>query len=57
VVDFRSTQDSEERFEAYVDALAEAIGHADRRGPLNLLGGCRIKAFRSVQLPEPPDLG
>ena len=56
-MDFRSTQDSEERFEAYVDALAEAIGHADRRGPLNLLGGCRIKAFRSVQLPEPPDLG
>jgi len=33
-VDFLAAQDSEERFEAYVDALAGFIGHADRRGPL-----------------------
>jgi SRSO17 transposase len=33
-VDFLGAQDSEERFEAYVDALAGVIGHADRRGPL-----------------------
>jgi SRSO17 transposase len=33
-VDFLSAQDSEARFESYVDALAMVIGHSDRRVPL-----------------------
>ena len=30
----RSTDDSEQRFSAYIDGLASVIGHADRIGPL-----------------------
>ena len=33
-MDFLSAQDSEARFEGYVDALAMVIGHSDRRVPL-----------------------
>jgi SRSO17 transposase len=33
-VDFLASQDSEKRFECYIDALADVIGHADRRAPL-----------------------
>ena len=33
-MDFLSGQDSEARFEGYVDALAMVIGHSDRREPL-----------------------
>ena len=33
-MDFLSAQDSEARFESYVDALAMVIGHSDRRVPL-----------------------
>jgi hypothetical protein len=33
-VDFLTSQDSEQRFESYIDALAGVLGHADRRAPL-----------------------
>jgi SRSO17 transposase len=31
----KETADSEKRFAAYVEQLASAIGHADRKRPLN----------------------
>ena len=33
-MDFLAAQNSDERFDAYVDGLAGVIGHADRGGPL-----------------------
>jgi len=33
-VDFLTSQDSEKRFENYIEALAGVVGHADRRAPL-----------------------
>jgi SRSO17 transposase len=33
-VDLLTSQDSEKRFERYIDALAGVLGHADRKGPL-----------------------
>ena len=33
-MDFLTSQDSEQRFESYIEALAGVLGHADRRAPL-----------------------
>ena len=59
------TQGSEERFRAYVEALAEVIGHADREQPLRdycvgLLMPCERKSVEPMAAlvapsPESPD--
>ena len=38
------SEDGQERFAAYVEALAEVIGHADRAAPLRDYGGLRAAA-------------
>ncbi len=49
----RETKDDEERFRAYVEALAEVIGHADRARPLRnyclgLLMPCERKSVEPM---------
>ena len=49
------SEDRQERFAAYVEALAEVIGHADRAEPLHdYCRGLRRLRFPKIVHPEAP---